>query len=266
LIGLMRKCVLSLLLYIVTGFWLFSQNDTIPFLHSDRPLQSESPFLVPKRFFQIETGVMYVERDDQQQHLERIRLGTTNLRYGVFSNFEVRLSDSYEWMHVQDKEDLKDSTESGLGPLTAGFKVFVAKERKWLPQMAILGTITFRHIGDEDFSPTFSYPTGKLLCSHTISKSFKLGYNIGFAYGGETADGFFLYSIFPTYNITPRLIAFAEVYGNFDHGDAPNNRGDAGFSYLIRKNLQVDLSGGMAFDKDIDRFFASTGISWRIPR
>ena len=262
----MKKLIFILLLFSTVTLRLFSQNDTLPLFNSDRPLQSESAYLVGKGYFQIETGIMYVERDDQQQHLERIRLGTTNLRYGVFSNFEVRLSDSYEWVHVQEKEDLNDSTESGMGPLTAGFKVFVARERKWWPQMAIIGTITFRHVGDEAFSPTFSYPTGKLLCSHAVTKSLKLGYNIGFAYSGETADGFFLYSIFPTYNITPKLIAFAEVYGNFDHGDAPNNRGDAGFSYLIRKNLQVDISAGMAFDKDIDRFFASTGISWRIPR
>lgn len=262
----MKKSLLFLLLFMVNGCWLFSQNDTIHYLKSDRPLQSETPYLVPKGNFQIETGVMYVDRDDQQQHLERIRLGTTNLRYGVFANFEVRLSDSFEWVHVQDIEDSKDSTESGIGPLTAGFKVFVSREKNWLPEMAILGTITFRHLGDEDFRPTFSYPTGKLLCTHTISESFKLGYNIGFAYSGENADGFFLYSIFPTYSITTKLSAFAEIYGNFDHGDTPNNRGDAGFSYLIRKNLQVDLSAGMAFDKDIDRIFASAGLSWRIPR
>jgi hypothetical protein len=262
----MKTITLVLIFSALSAFSGKAQNDSIPYLNSDRPLQSESPYLMKKGYFQIETGAMYIERDDKEKHLERIRLGTTNLRYGLFSNFEVRLGDSYEFLHVQTNEDSHDSTESGWGPLTAGFKVFVVRERKWLPEMAILGTITFRHLGNEAFRPTFSYPTGKLLCSHTISKFIKFGYNIGFSYSGETADGFFLYSVFPTFYITPKLIAFAEVYGNFDHGDAPNNRGDAGLSYLIRKNLQVDLSAGIAFDPDIDRFFASVGVFWRIPR
>jgi hypothetical protein len=256
----------SLTLFLLIVFSTNAQNDSIPNLITDRPAQSESPSLLHKGFFQIETGVQYVDRVDPEKELERIRLGTTLIRYGVFSNFEVRLSDSYEWMHVQTKENSKDSTESGMGPVTVGFKVYVINEKGIRPAMSILGTITFRHLGDEVFSPTYSYPIGKLLCSHTLTKKISLNYNIGFGYGGENADGFFIYSGNLGYSFTPKFWAFIEVYGNFDSGNAPNNKGDAGFSYLIRKNLQVDLSAGMAFDNDIDRFFASTGLSWRIPR
>lgn len=262
----MKTITLLFIFSALMAFFGKAQEDSIPHLNSDRPLQSESPFLMNKGYFQIETGVMYVERDDKEKHLERIRLGTTNLRYGVFSNFEVRISDSYEFMHVQTKEDSHDSTESGLGPLTAGFKVLITKEKGIRPAISILGSITFRHLGDEVFSPTYSYPIGKLLCLHSITKKLSLGYNIGFAYNGETADGFFIYAAYLGYYITNKLWSFGEVYGNFDHGDAPNNRGDAGLSYLIRKNLQVDLSAGIAFDRDIDSFFASAGVSWRIPR
>jgi hypothetical protein len=269
----MKKIILYLIILIQTTSYLKGQNDSIPILNSDRPTQSASPFLMHKGFFQIETGAIYVDRDDPEKQLERIRLGTSLLRYGVFPNFEVRLSDSYEWVHVFTKENSTDSTESGIGPVTAGFKVFVAHEKGILPEMSILGSITFRHLGADPFMPTNSYPTGLLLCSHTITKQLSLGYNIGFSYNGESTDGFFIYSAYLGYYITSKLWVFAEAYGNFDHGDNPhdidysvNNSGNAGMTYRFYKNFQIDLSGGMAFDPGIDSYFASAGLSLRIPR
>jgi len=269
----MKIFILYLFIFIQTSGCIVAQNDTVPFLNSDRPIQAESPYLMPKGFFQIETGARYINRKDPEKQLQRLRLGTTLLRYGVFSNFEIRLSDGYEYVHVQENDKPNDSTESGIGPITAGFKILVAHEKGIRPEMSILGNITFRQIGDEAFKPTNSYPLGSLLCSHTITKKLTLAYNIGFSYSGESPDGFFIYSIYSGYYVTKKLWVFIEAYGNFDHGDDPNNidystnnLGDAGFSYRIRRNLQVDISGGMAFDPHVNRYFASAGISWRIPR
>jgi hypothetical protein len=138
--------------------------------------------------------------------------------------------------------------------------------------MSILGSITFRQIGDDAFQPTNSYPLGSLLCSHSITKKLTLGYNVGFSYNGESSDGFFIYAIYTGYYITKKLWIFLEAYGNFDHGDDPNNidystnnLGDGGICYRFRNNLQVDLSGGFAFDKNVNRYFGSIGFSWRIP-
>lgn len=49
--------------------------------------------------------------------------------------------------------------------------------------------------------------------------------------------------------------------------DYPNNdlRADFGFTYLVRPNLQLDLSSGLGFSKISPDFFISTGLSWRIP-
>jgi hypothetical protein len=269
----MKKFVLFLLLLIQISGSLIAQTDSIPFLNFDRPMQAESPYLMQKGFFQIETGARYISRHDPYKELQRVRLGTTLLRYGVFPNFELRLSDGYEWVHVQEYDSPGDSTESGIGPVTAGFKVLVAKEKGLRPEMSILGSITFRHIGDEAFTPTNSYPLGSLLCTHTITKKLTLNYNVGFSYSGEDADGFFIYSVYTGYYITKKLWVFFEAYGNFDHGDDPNNidysvnnLADGGFCYRLRHNLQVDITAGFAFDKHVERYFGSAGISWRIPR
>ena len=172
------------------------QNDTVPVLNVDRPMQAESPYLMQKGFFQIETGARYVDRKDPLKQLQRVRLGTTLLRYGVFSDFELRLSDGYEYVHVQENDNPTDSTESGIGPVSAGFKVLVAKEKGLRPEMSILGTITFRHLGDDAFKPTNSYPLGLLLCSHSITKKLSLNYNIGFSYNGRQMPMAFLFTPF----------------------------------------------------------------------
>jgi hypothetical protein len=245
---------------------VLSQTDSVPAIISDRPLITESPYLIPEGNFQVETGFIFIDRDDPINHIQRYSLAKTTLKYGVFRNLEVRAFGSYEGVNVYPKETEADSSYNGLGPFSAGFKVFVAEEKGIRPEMAIIGNITFRHIGDENFAPTFSYPSGKLACTHHPGKKLSVGYNIGFGYGGETADGFFIYSGYMGYKINRIIWSFAEAYGSFDNGDLPNHRADAGFTFAIRKNLQADLSAGLGFDKDVDRYFVNCGIAWRIPR
>lgn len=263
----MKKFILFYsLLIILLPVTTFAQNDIIPNISPDRPTQTVGPYIVPKGSFQIESGVIYTNTNDQTDINEQWSYATTMLRYGIFNNFEVRLNSSYESTTVYVKEAQGDSTYNGMGPVTAGFKITLAKERGIRPEIAIVASITFRHLGDENYSPTFSYPVGILAATNTLSKRFSLGYNIGFSYNGENADGFFIYTVYLGFQITNRLWSFAEVYGDFDNGAFPNHKLDAGLTYLIRHNLQFDVSGGTGISQNVDKYFLNGGISWRIPK
>jgi len=263
----MKKIILiySLLIVLFPGA-AFTQNDTIPNIGTDRPTQTVGPYIVPKGSFQIESGIIYTNRNDQTDINEQWSYATTLLRYGIFENFEVRLNSSYESTNTYVKEIQEDSTYNGMGPVTAGFKITLAKERGIRPELAIVASITFRHLGDINYRPTFSYPVGMLAATNTLSKRFSLGYNIGFAYSGEDADGFFIYTVYLGFQITNRLWSFAEAYGDFDNGNFPNHKWDAGLTYIIRHNLQIDISGGTGISEDVDKYFLNGGISWRIPK
>jgi len=96
---------------------------------------------------------------------------------------------------------------------------------------------------------------------------------LGFAYNGEDADGFFIYSAVLGYSILPKLSIFVEPYGNFDSNDFPNHYVDGGLAYIIRPNMQFDISGGLSIgdnfnrnSESINKKFVSLGFSWRIPR
>ncbi len=262
----MKKTLIYILGITFYSLTSFAQNDTIPQIVTDRSAQSESPYLVPKRSLQIESGISYTNREDNTDIMEMWSIGNTMLRYGVFEHFEIRLASSFENYKTSIKDTEIDSSYSGLGPVTAGFKVFIVEEKGIRPEIAISASITFRHLGSEYFRPTFSYPVGRLVMNHNLTRKLSFGYNMGFAYSGENADGFFIYSGVLGYKISNRFWSFAEVYGDFDNGNFPNHRADAGITFLAMNNLQLDVSGGLGLSNHVNRYFLSAGLSWRIPR
>jgi len=235
-------------------------------LITDRPDATESAFVVPARSLQIETGVIFDNTKTSALTIDNWFIGTTLLRYGIWDNFELRLGSYYQHTGGFFNETLADTTENGFGPTSAGFKVHVVDEKGWRPKIALMADITLRHIGSDSYRPTFSYPTAKILLSHTLTDKLSLGYNLGFAFNGYTADGFFVYSTTLAYSLFKNIGIYGEVFGNFDHGNLPNHRIDGGFTWLLKNNLQLDLSAGMGFDHNVDKYFISSGFSWRIPK
>ena len=242
------------------------KSDLKAALITDRPDATESSFIVPARSLQIETGVIFENTKTNSYSIDDWYLGTTLLRYGVWDNFELRLGSYYQRTRGSFNETLTDTTENGLGPISAGFKVHVVEEKGWRPQIAVMADITLRHIGSVSYRPIFSYPTAKLLLSHTLTDKLSLGYNLGFAYNGYNADGFFVYSVTLAYSLFKNIGIYGEAFGNFDHGNLPNHRIDGGFTWLLKNNLQLDISAGTGFDHNVDKYFISSGFSWRIPK
>jgi hypothetical protein len=246
-----------------------SEKDTVilwPEMVTDRPTYSVSSTNIPTHSFQIETGVVYEKTSEPGFDYDQWYVGTTLLRYGVWNRFELRVASHYQFTNGVITETQTDTTEQGFGPLNLGFKVHVIKEKGIRPEIAIVADITLRHIGDESYRPMFSYPSARFVASHTLLDDLTFGYNAGFAYNGNNADGFFLYSAYMTYQMLPKLTLFGEVYGNFDYGDLPNHRINGGLTIMLRHNLQLDCSIGTGFDANIDKSFLNAGLSWRIPR
>lgn len=235
-------------------------------LITDRPDQTESSSTVPKNSLQIETGFIYENFNNDNVEFQNLGLGTTLLRYGVWDNFELRLGAYYQQSKVKSDDFNIDSTQSGMGPILAGFKVYVIEEKGFRPEISILADLTLNKVGKLDYRPSYTYSTIKISASHTLSNFFSLGYNVGFASDGENAKGLFVYTVVLGMSISDRFGGFAEVYGTSAEGDSPHTRADAGLTYLLRPNLQLDVSGGTGLDGSVNMYFVSLGITWRIPR
>ncbi len=261
----MKKFFLIFVLsQIVITLDVIAQNDSIAPLSTDRPTFSIAPNVVPKRTFQIETGFLFEKESTDLDDIDNLYLGMTLLRYGLFQNFEIRLGGTYRQMDIQPKDESPDSTISGLGAVRVGLKFNITEEKGIIPNLGFVADMTLRHIGKDGFHPTYSYSTARFVAANTLSKNFLLGYNLGFAYNGENADGFFIWSVVLSYTMFNRVSLFVEPYGAFDHNNLPHYDFDAGIVWQIRHNMQIDISAGTSFSTS--NSFVNAGFSWRLPR
>lgn len=242
-----------------------TNKDDPPAIITDRPTVAVSPYIVPKGKLQIETGFVYETESNTTDDISRYAIAGTLLRYSIFDNFEVRAASFYGIEEVSPLESAPDSSINGFGPLMLGFKVHIVEEKGWRPEMAVVVDMTLRHLGEETFAPIYSFPSASFLIGYTLGKFAIVG-NAGFSYNGSNPDGFFIYRLAVSYNILEKLAVYIEPYGNFDHGDLPNHKIDAGFTYIVRNNLLIDISAGLGLSKSNDKSFVAVGLGWRIPK
>ena len=74
-----------------------------------------------------------------------------------------------------------------------------------------------------------------------------------------------VYTIAYGYSISDKVGTFLEIYGDLPENSHFNHFWDAGFTYLIDNNFQLDISGGTGISQNIQDIYISAGISFRIP-
>lgn len=255
---------LPLLLLLLLASVITAQEKT-PDLVTDRPDQTESSVVVPHKSLQIETGFV-MENDNDFIDQKSYAYNTTLLRYGLLEKLELRLGLEY----LGDKMDFNNSDStysiSGLSPLYTGFKIMIAEEDGWKPEMAFLGGLVLPFTANQDFKPEYTAANMRFSFAHTLSEKLSLGYNLGVEWDGESAIPAYFYSLALGLGLTDNLGMFLESYGLVsDEGDQ-EHLFDAGFTYLIMPNLQLDISGGIGLNSETINNFISFGFSYRLPK
>jgi len=160
--------ILFILVSIVCNYSIIAQNDTVPekqkkkrdlpSIVTDRPDATESSSTVPMGTLQIESGFIFESERDHDTTFNNWGIGTTLLRYGVWDNFELRLGSYYQISEAKYPVPSGDTTlsDDGLGPIVAGFKVYVINEKGIRPEISILADITLRHLGIRQLKPALT--------------------------------------------------------------------------------------------------------------
>ncbi|MDA3943120.1 MAG: transporter [Bacteroidetes bacterium] len=252
---------LILFLTIISGY-IQAQN-MVPELITDRPDQTESSVVVPLKSLQIETGFVLENDENDLIKQKSFTYNTTLLRFGLLKNFELRLGLEYLGEKVEIKKNDTLNSFSGLSPISTGFKVKIADEDGWKPEIAFLGGLVLPFTANDDFKPDYSAATIRFAFSHTISERFSLGYNLGAEWGGETAIPGYFYSIAIGIGLAENLGLFVESYGLIPEEGVSEHLFDAGFTYLIIPNFQLDLSGGIGLNNNAIDNFISLGFTYR---
>lgn len=222
---------------------------------TDRPDQTEASSIVPFRSLQIESGFLLQYKDNSLGKFRSVAAPNTLFRFGATTWFELRVVSQIE----SNKYDLIKS--EGMSDLEIGTKIQLLRpELDRTLEIAILSHLILP-TGTQSLTNDSYGSMNRLCVSYDVTSNSSLGYNIGYNYRGNN-KGDITYSLSYGINVTRKVGIFIEPYGEITDLKIHEANFDAGFTYLIKNNLQFDFSFGLGINHKMN--FVGTGISWLI--
>jgi len=219
---------------------------------TDRPDQTESSSTIPLKTLQIEAGALF----QRSARIQANAYPSILWRYGVAKNVELRLQAQFE----TNKAIQNSLKNSGISDLQIGTKIQLFKKENVNTEIAFLSHLILPTAKRELTSDKLG-TINKLSISHAISEKFGFAYNVGYDYFG-IGSGNLTYSIAFGVSLSEKTGFYVESYGEFVDFKNPLVSFDTGFTYLLKDNLQLDISYGMGLNYTMNYF--STGFSWSI--
>ena len=232
------KNKLLFLLIVIQASNIYSQ------ILTDRPSQTDSPFVIEKGNIQIESGINIQEIQSDINSLIRI---------GIFDGLELRINSNYI---INDEISFQKKSSFDDFEIGSKFRIIEKTENKFN-----ISFLTYLSIptAPEVFSYNEYGFLNKLLFSHNLTSDTKIGYNIGYNQF-TNYDDLLKYSFIYVKNLSSFSIFF-ELYGN-SSTDFSSLNFDSGLIYLLDNDRQFDLSIGKGLNNDL--FFFNLGFSFRI--
>ena len=244
--------------FLFIPFFLLFENicqaQELPSIQTDRPDQTECPFITPKGYFQLENGFSY---EVKTKNSSEITAPTILTKYGINDHFEFRLITEYSI----ESENSKNI--SGISPMAIGFKTKLWQEKGIIPTTSLIGHLHFPKIAPAGLKTNYYAPAFRFTMQHTLTKKQTLSYNLGAEWDGITAEPAFIYTLTTGYSFSEKISSYVEFYGFIPQINKPDHRFDAGLNYLFNPNHQLDLSGGFGLSANSPDYFVSLGYSFR---
>lgn len=259
--------VLITMLFCMASLSAQNDNNSSPAsepLVTDRPDATESPSTVAPGFIQVETGGFYESFEEGSVKSETFTYNTTLVRLGLLDNLELRIGwDFVEGQTSINGNKLNDVT-SGFNPLLLGTKVGITEEKGWLPEIGLLGHLYLPFTASTDYRPETTGVDFRFSFAHTLSEKSSLSYNLGAQWRDDSPEAAYIYTLSYGYSISENLGAYVELYGDFPEDNKANHSWDAGLTYLLSNNVQLDATVGSSITEGQD-ILISGGISFRLP-
>lgn len=225
---------------------------------TDRPDQTESSSTVPKGSLQIEIGAVIGFSKAGGISEQQILAPSTLFRYGITDGIEIRVLNQFE----SNKNKTTSEKGSGMSDFEIGTKFQILQKENVNTEIAFLSHLIIP-IGAKDVSNDKFGTINKLSISHVLSETVGLGYNVGYDYFGY-GSGNFTYSLAVAIGLTPKLGIYLEPYGGIIEFENHESNFDAGVTYLINDNFQLDVSYGTGISHNMN--YISAGMSINISK
>lgn len=257
------KLCTNLILFIgFSSSTLFSQET--PEMKTDRPDKTESASTVPAGWLQMETGFEHLkETHDEGTDLSSLNAVGALFRYGILNDIELRFAGAFLSQEVRTISSNLDS--DGMADFMIGAKFEFINDYNTIPDIALM-THLFLPVGAETHRPGKVEPQAIISLSKPVTEFFSLGSNLGAHYNSTLENIFYFFTIAGGFGLTDELGAFVEVFSEIFPDSDPFYSVNAGLTYLLLSNLQLDISGGNSLFNNSKVWYLGTGISIRIPR
>jgi len=256
-------------------FWILSisaqevEKNEVGAISTDRPVQSETPTTVPKKYLQFELGGQYTTGFSKDSLIKNtVSNGNILIKYGLFENMEIRISTNYIQQNLSILDSsvfpVRDEIEStsGLSSPFMGFKFGILKEDGWKPNLSYSLQSLVPLWGNEEFQANTQNFVNRLTIGKTLVGNWFGVAGVEYGYVPDGNDHFY-YVLQTGYTFFDKLTAIAEVYGyrqkNRDAIDAFN----FALVYLLNDNHQIDLSGGSGLGTGFYNYYVAIGYSFR---
>ena len=241
------------LLFLFISATVFAQK--IEPIQADRPDQTETPAIVPKGMFQVESGFTFQKNDNFSNTNS---LPSALWKYGINENFELRLITEFLC------EKINDELFSGLNPILIGCKIKISDEKGIMPKTSFIGHISIPKLATSEFKADFFAPKFRFVMQHSLTEKLSLSYNLGAEWDGFSPEPTFIYTLTSGYMISQKLGFYAEFFGFAPQNQTAYHSFDGGFTYLINNNFMVDLSSGIGLTSNAPKHYFAIGFSFRI--
>ena len=221
--------------YIILILFSLTFSNNFGQISTDRPDQTEGTHVLRNGNFQIESGWTFNSDGGSLNNL---------LRIGTFKGIELRFSTNL----ISGHEDMTGLFPS-LDNLEFGAKFKILDKKETLTKISFLSHLSV----STEYSDNSGGLLNRILVSHELSESFELAYNLGYSKYFEQDNGLLVYSLVVAKSFG-NLGAFVEIFG-----DSYSNW-DLGITYLIKDNLQADISYGQGINNELS--YLSIGAAW----
>ncbi|WP_207431458.1 transporter [Sabulibacter ruber] len=260
----MKKLVLLFSLGLLQ-FGAYAQESE-PEFETDRPSFTEASSVVPRGYYQLETGFQYQKKKVDGFERKQWLYPQALLRIGVLKSAELRLEATFRQDDYRSGESLVQHHE-GLSTVRVGTKIKVLDSQGAWPEMSLLGMLETPW-GRDAFEPRQVVPEVMLLFTNKITEKVKFQYNAGFRRQKEEGEmeNQLEYSATLTGKLSQKFMLFAEFFGDKPKGSPAENQIDGGIQFMVLPNLQLDAVVGTGVSSHAPEMFAGGGISVRLPR
>jgi hypothetical protein len=248
----MKKILFGAITWIMTSYLANGQQNGR--IETDRPDQTECPFIVKKGYFQAEIGF----NQSRDQRDIAYLLPTSLLKIGLHKNWELRYTSTIS-------KDLALALPLHYETESFGFKVHLGEGKGVLPRTALI----VQHHWDKanrDLSERNRLPhsLGETIFTfqNNLTDQFGIGYNLGAEYHSDgKVEG--IYRIAPNANIGKRGYAYVELFGRVPDTVDTEHWGDFGIAYYLSEDIKVDMSAGKSLVKSA-QWYVALGCSLRL--